>query len=186
MDDSRIVDLYLSRDEAAITATAGKYGARLRALARTIVEDAPTAEECENDTYLVAWQAIPPHEPRSYLWAFLARLTRHAALDCVRARRTAKRAAEVIELGDELAACLPAPDGVEQALDDAALAEAISAFLRGLSATERTLFVRRYWHLEPIAVLAKRFGMGESRVKSTLHRLRGRLRAHLEKEGFSL
>lgn len=186
MDDTRIVDLYLTRDETAIAATADKYGARLRALARTIVEDDPTAEECENDTYLAAWRSIPPHEPRSYLWAFLARLTRHTALDCVRARRTAKRAGEIVELGDELATCLPAPDGVEQTLDNAALAEAISAFLRGLSATERTLFVRRYWHLDSIAALAKQYGMGESRVKSTLHRLRGRLRAHLEKEGFAV
>lgn len=186
MDDSRIVDLYLARDESAITASAAKYGTRLRTLARSIVEDDRTAEECENDTYLAAWRAIPPHEPRSYLWAFLARLTRHAALDSVRAHRAAKRAGEVIELGEELAACLPAPDSVEQALDNAALAEAISAFLRGLTTTERTLFVRRYWHLDPIEALAVRYGMSESRVKSMLHRLRGRLRAHLEKEGFLL
>ncbi len=186
MDDTRIVDLYLARDEAAITATADKYGVRLRALAHTIVEDTATAEECENDTYLAAWRSIPPHEPRDYLWAFLARLTRHAALDCVRARRTAKRTGEIVALGDELAACLPAPERIDDTLDNTALADAISAFLRSLSATERTLFVRRYWHLDPIAALAKRYSMSESRVKSTLHRLRGRLRAHLEKEGFSL
>ncbi|MBQ8397591.1 MAG: sigma-70 family RNA polymerase sigma factor [Clostridia bacterium] len=186
MDDARIVDLYLTRDEAAIAATADKYGAHLRALALTITADAPAAEECENDTYLAAWRSIPPHEPRDYFWAFLARLTRHAALDSVRARRTAKRAGEIVELGDELAACLPAPESIEQTLDNAALADAISAFLRGLSPAERTLFVRRYWNLEPIAALAKRYGMRESRVKSTLHRLRGRLRTHLEKEGFTI
>lgn len=186
MDDTRIVDLYLTRDEAAIATAAAKYGARLRALALTVTADAPTAEECENDTYLAAWRSIPPHEPRNYLWAFLARLTRHAALDSVRARRTAKRAGEIVELGDELAVCLPAPESIEQTLDNAALTESISTFLRGLSAAERTLFVRRYWHLDPIVALAKRYGMSESRVKSTLHRLRGRLRAHLEKEGFSV
>ena len=186
MEDRRIVELYLARDEAAISASAEKYGARLRTLARGIVEDAQAAEECENDTYLAAWQAIPPHAPYSYLGAFLARLTRHAALDCVRARRAAKRDGEVIELGAELTVCLPAAGGVEETLDDAALSEAISAFLRSLSAVERAMFVRRYWHMESIAGLAERFGMRESRVKSMLHRLRGRLRVHLEKEGFSV
>ena len=81
MDDSRIVDLYLSRDESAISQTSEKYGSRLRNVAYGIVEDLHTAEECENDTYMEAWNSIPPHEPRSYLFAFLARITRHIALD---------------------------------------------------------------------------------------------------------
>lgn len=87
MDDTRIVDLYLQRNESAIRESAEKYGARLRFLADGIVCDRQTAEECENDTYLNAWNAIPPHEPRQYLYAFLARITRHLALNACRSRR---------------------------------------------------------------------------------------------------
>lgn len=77
MEDNRIVELYLLRDERAIGQTAEKFGSRLRSLAFGIVNDRQTAEECENDTYMEAWNAIPPHEPRNYLYAFLARITRH-------------------------------------------------------------------------------------------------------------
>lgn len=109
MEDGRIVDLFLGRDEAAIAASAAKYGAHLRALGLTILGDRQAAEECESDAYLAAWHSIPPHEPRGYLRAYLARLVRHAALDRVRANRAAKRAYDVIALGEELAACLPSP-----------------------------------------------------------------------------
>ena len=80
MEDERIVELYLDRDESAVRHTTEKYGRRLRTLAFGVVRDAQTAEECENDTYMEAWRSIPPHEPRRYLYAFLARITRHIAL----------------------------------------------------------------------------------------------------------
>ena len=80
MDDSKIVDLYLLRDEEAIRKTAEKYGSRLRALAHGIVCDRQAAEECENDTYMETWNSIPPHEPRTYFYAFLARIARHIEL----------------------------------------------------------------------------------------------------------
>ena len=86
MDDREIVKRYLARDESAIRETAGKYGARLRSLALGIVRDAQTAEECENDTYLEAWNSIPPHEPGGYLYPFLARITRHLSLNRCRDR----------------------------------------------------------------------------------------------------
>ncbi|MBQ8975223.1 MAG: RNA polymerase subunit sigma-70, partial [Oscillospiraceae bacterium] len=81
MEDTNIVDLYLSRDEAAIERTAEKYGSRLRQIAQRILDDPSTAEECENDTYRQAWELIPPNEPRTYLFAFLGRITRHIAID---------------------------------------------------------------------------------------------------------
>lgn len=102
MDDSQIVSLYLSRDETAIARTAEKYGSRLRALALGVVGDVQTAEECENDTYWEAWRSIPPHQPRDYLYPFLARITRHAALDRCRERDRLKRSAAVVELSAEL------------------------------------------------------------------------------------
>ena len=86
LEDSSIVDLYLSRDEDAIFQTSKKYGSRLRALSLGIVADHFTAEECENDTYMEAWRSIPPHEPKSYFYQFLARITRHKSLNCCRER----------------------------------------------------------------------------------------------------
>ena len=99
LDDKQIVELFLSRDENAIRESAAKYGARLYALAHGIVADRQTAEECEHDTYLEAWNRIPPHEPKNYLYAFLARITRHIALNCCRDRARLKRSAFLCELG---------------------------------------------------------------------------------------
>lgn len=186
MDDNRIVDLYLRRDEAAIRETAGKFGGRLRSLAYGIVDDRQTAEECENDTYLEAWNAIPPHEPRSYLYAFLARITRHIALNRCRERSRLKRSAWICEFSAELEQCIPAPDDTACRMDDLALGEAINGFLGKLDEEKRNLFVRRYWYLDSIADISKRFALSESKVKTTLFRCRARLRKHLEQEGYRL
>lgn len=109
LDDNRIVELYLLRDETAIKQTTEKYGSRLRSLACGIVNDQQTAEECENDTYMEAWNTIPPHEPRSYLYAFLARITRHISLNCCRDRNRLKRSAFICELSAELEQCFLHP-----------------------------------------------------------------------------
>ena len=186
MEDTRIVELYLLRDETAVKQTAEKYGSRLRALAYGIVDDLQTAEECENDTYLKAWNAIPPHEPRSYLYAFLARITRHIALNCCRHRDRLKRSAFLLELSTELEQCIPAPDDAACRVDELALGEALNRFLAGLDGEKRNLFIRRYWYLDSIAALSKRFALSESKVKTTLFRCRRRLREHLEKEGYTL
>lgn len=186
MDDSQIVDLYLLRDEMAIQHTAEKYGVRLRSLALGIVADRLTADECENDTYLAAWQAIPPHEPRSYLYAFLARITRHLALNHCRDKNRLKRQAFVMTLSRELEECLPAPDDAGCRLDARALAAALNAFLATLSEEKRNIFVRRYWYLDSLGEIAVRYGISESKVKTTLHRTRKALRAYLQKEGYEL
>lgn len=186
MDDSRIVDLYLERDEMALHLTAEKYGRRLRGLAQRIVCDHETACECENDTYLAAWQAIPPHEPRHYLYAFLARITRHKALNCCRDRKRLKRQAHIAQLSAEMEECIPAPDDTACRLDERALAGAINAFLATLDDEKRNVFVRRYWYLDPVADIAARYGLSESKVKTTLYRLRRALRTYLEKEGYEL
>ena len=186
MDDSRIVDLYFLRDEAAIGQTCEKYGHRLRALAYGIVADAQTAEECENDTYMEAWNTIPPHEPESYLYAFLARITRHISLNCCRDRSRLKRSAFICELSAEMEQCIPAPDDVECRIDDMALSDAINGFLSKLDEEKRNIFVRRYWYLDSVAAISKRFALSESNVKTTLFRCRNGLREHLEKEGYTL
>ena len=186
MDDNRIVELYLLRDETAIKQTSEKYGNRLRSLAYGIVNDHQTAEECENDTYMKAWNTIPPHEPRSYLYAFLARITRHISLNICRDRSRLKRNAFICELSTEMEQCIPAPDDTECRIDDIALGEAINGFLGTLSEGKRNIFIRRYWYLDSIADISKRFALSESKVKTTLFRCRNQLREYLEKEGYTV
>ena len=186
MEDSAIVDLFFAREEAAIAQTAAKYGAKLRAVARRILDSDASAEECENDTYLEAWNRIPPHAPRTYLFAFLGRITRHLAIDECRRRRSAKRQALFCELTWEMVECLPGRDSAEEALEAEALGRAISAFLSRCSETQRALFVRRYWYFDTIPELSARFGFSQSKVKTTLFRLRQGLKEHLEKEGYAV
>ena len=184
MEDSQIVDLYLARNEQAVTETATRYGTRLRKLACSILEDEATAEECENDTYLETWNAIPPAEPRLYFYAFLARITRHLAIDRCRWRGRQKRSARLEELTVELADCTPGREDVEQSVEAKAMAEAISRFLRTIPEGKRSLFLRRYWYCDSIGSIAKRFRCSESKVKTTLYRTRKELKNHLEKEGY--
>ena len=186
MNDDRIIELYLMRDEEAIKLTAEKYGSRLRSLAYGIVNNRQTAEECENDTYLKAWNAIPPHEPRGYLYAFLARITRHVSLNCCRARDQLKRRAFICELSAEMEQCIPSPDDSECLMDDAALRNAINGFLGKLKEEKKNIFIRRYWYLDSVADISKRFDLSESKVKTTLFRCRRELRDYLEKEGYTL
>ena len=141
MDDNKIVDLYLCRDELAIQHTSEKFGKRLHALAYGIVNDEQTAQECENDTYMEAWNSIPPHEPRSYLYAFLARITRHISLNCCRDRSRLKRSALICELSAEMEECIPAPDDVECRIEDMTFREAINHFLSLLSEENRNIFI---------------------------------------------
>lgn len=186
MEDTQIVELYLQRQEAAIACTAEKYGPRLRGVSMTIVQDAQTAEECENDTYLQAWNTIPPHAPRNYLFAFLARIIRHISIDRCRHRTRLRRSAYVQELSGELQCCIPGPDDTERRMDAIALGQIISAFLRTQPEQTRNVFIRRYWYMDDIAAIAHRFGMTQSKIKSMLFRSRNALRQHLEKEGFTL
>lgn len=186
LDDNRIVELYLQRDETAIKQTTEKYGKRLRSLAYGIVNDQQTAEECENDTYMEAWNTIPPHEPRSYLYAFLARITRHISLNCCRARNRLKRSAFICVLSIEMEQCIPSPNDVECRIDDIALSETLNKFLSTLDKEKRNIFVRRYWYLDSIAAISERFDLSQSKIKTTLFRCRNQLREYLEKEGYTI
>lgn len=186
LDDNRIIELYLQRDETAIKQTTEKYGKRLRSLAYGIVNDQQTAEECENDTYMEAWNTIPPHEPRSYLYAFLARITRHISLNCCRARNRLKRSAFICVLSIEMEQCIPSPNDVECRIDDIALSETLNKFLSTLDKEKRNIFVRRYWYLDSIAAISERFDLSQSKIKTTLFRCRNQLREYLEKEGYTI
>ncbi|MBR6780178.1 MAG: RNA polymerase sigma factor [Clostridia bacterium] len=186
MEDTQIIDLYLQRDETAIRRTAEKYGARLRSFAFGIVKDRQTAEECENDTYLQAWNRIPPHEPKTYFYAFLARMTRHICLNRCRDRDRLKRSAFICELSKEMEQCIPAPDDTECRIDDLCLQKAINDFLGKLTEEKRNIFIRRYWYLDSVAEISVRFAISESKVKTELFRCRKQLKNYLITEGYHL
>ncbi len=185
MEDSAIIGLYWDRDQRAIEETAGKYGAFLHALAWNILHSRGDAEECVNDTYLRAWNAIPPARPAA-LRAWLGRIARNLSLDRWKEGRTQKRGGGAEILLGELDDCLPAPRGVEQQLEDREIAALISAFLRRLPAESRAVFLRRYWYGQDLADIAAERRCGVGKVKSSLFRTRKALRAYLEKEGVRL
>lgn len=186
MDDREIVELYLLRDENAIDKTKNKFGQRLYALSYSIVNDRETAEECENDTYVEAWNSIPPHEPREYLYAYLSRITRHISLNRCRDNARLKRSAFITEISEEMEQCIPSPNNVECRINDMVLSEAINKFLAGLDEEKRNIFIRRYWYMDSVTAISRRYLLSESKVKTTLFRCRNRLREYLEKEGYDL
>ena len=182
-EDRVLVEQYLARDEQAIAGTARKYGRALTVLSERITEDASDAEDCVNDTYLDAWNCIPPHRPYDYLYAFLARITRHLSLDRIRYRNRLRRDGTVVELSAELEACIPSPDNDPVSWGDDRFATVLNAFLASEKTLSRRIFLRRYWHMDSIEQIAARYGVTKGSVKSSLFRSRERLRAHLEKEG---
>jgi RNA polymerase sigma-70 factor (ECF subfamily) len=186
VEDTAIIDLYLEREEDAIAQTAEKYGGRLKAISLGIVQDSETAEECENDTYLQAWDCIPPSEPYGYLFSFLARIIRHISIDICRSRSRLKRSGFVVELTTEMEQCIPASDDPAAEVDKKLLGRLIGEYLSTLSVEKRNIFLRRYWYMDSVSEIANKLAIGESKVKTTLFRCRNELRTYLEKEGYQL
>ena len=154
MEDARIVELYWERDEAAIAESSAKYGGYCYQIAFRILALREDAEECVGDTWLRAWEAMPPSRP-GRLDTFLGKITRNLSLDRWRALRAQKRWQGQAELAlTELGDCLPASGGVEQEVEAAALAESLNRFLESLPQEKRVLFVRRYWYLCSVEELA--------------------------------
>lgn len=186
MEDRQIVQLYWDRSEDAIPATAAKYGSYCGSIARNILGSPEDAEECVNDTYLAAWNAMPPHRP-AVLQTFLGKLTRNLSLSRCRRFTAAKRGGgEAPLVLEELAYCVSDREDVEQEIDRRELVRAIDAFLAALPAEKCSIFLCRYWYFDPISDIAKRFHMTENKVSVTLSRLRVKLRKELEKGGFQL
>lgn len=182
MDDQGIVGLYLQRSQQAIVETKYKYGTYCRVIAGNILSSYSDIEECENDTYLAAWNAIPPTMPRK-LSIFLGRITRNIALDKHGYNTAKKRSREFEIILTELEECLASADTVETEYEAGELAGLINEFLYTLDEQARNLFITRYWHSYSIKDLSMKFHISSSKVKSTLFRSRNKLRAHLEKEG---
>ena len=182
MDDNLIIDLYWKRSEAAISETDRKYGPYCRSIAYGILQNHEDSEECVSDTWLRAWEAMPPQRPNR-LSAFLGKITRNLALDRFDYHHAAKRSAAFDQLLSELNECIP------DRRDDYAqleLTQLLNHFLRSLPREHRNLFLRRYWYCESIENLAKRYTMSQSAVKSNLFRTRNKLKAYLEKEGVGI
>ena len=186
MEDEAIVSLYWDRDERAIRETEEKYDRYLTKIAYNILNDREDSRESVNDTYLAAWDSIPPHRP-GVLSAYLAKLTRRISIDRFRYRTRDKRmgseyAVSLSELGD----CVSGGNTTEEIVNVKLLADSIGIFLRLQSREARTTFIARYYFLDSVKEIARSTGMSESKVKSLLHRTRVALKKYLEEEGFSL
>ena len=181
MEDSKIIELFFARNEDAIKHTDDTYGRRLYQLADNIVRNGQDAEESVSDTYLKAWDTIPPHRPQ-YFFAYIAKICRHFALDRLDWINAAKRKAEVVSLTQEMELCIPDPRR-DRELEEKELGMILDAFLRTLTPENRVVFLRRYWYVDPIAEIAARYGISESAVQMRLNRTRAKLCTYLEKEG---
>ncbi|MDR0916400.1 MAG: sigma-70 family RNA polymerase sigma factor [Oscillospiraceae bacterium] len=178
MDDNTIVDLLWQRSEDALTAVAKQYGAYCRKIADNILRSGGDAEECVNETWLRAWNAIPPARP-TRLKAFLSKITRNIALDRYEAAHSQKRGGGVTEVAlDELAE-IPAP----QTEDEGEITKVINDFLRGEPSENADVFIKRYWYLLSVKEIAAEYGYSANKITSLLFRMRGRLKQNLESEG---
>lgn len=186
MEDGAIVDLFFKRSEQAISETKARYGRLLLAVSYGILRSQPDAEECENDTYLKAWQVIPPGKPR-VLSAFLSRITRNLSLDRLDRMKADKRGGgEMPLLLDELAECIPDGKDPETQCEGYELGQLINDFLSGLKTEDREIFMRRYFFGDSVKEIASYSGHGESRIKMSLMRTREKLKKKLMKEGYVL
>jgi len=184
MEDDRIVALYWERSETAIDETAQKYGSYCYAIAHGLLRVASDSEECVNDTYMAAWDCIPPHKPAK-LSTFLGKLTRRLAVDRLRKQGTDKRGGGELPLVlDELSECVASSSTVETDIDRRLLIQALRTFIDTLSTAQRDVFFRRYWYAQSIEDIASAYRWSNEKVKSMLHRIRKKLQQHLQKEGF--
>lgn len=182
MEDSQIIELFFQRSPDALSYAVGKYGRLCARVAGNILSSAEDAEECVNDAYLALWDSIPPGRPKS-LGGYMATLVRNTCLSRWRKEHAEKRGGGQVEVAlDELAECLPDASSVAREYEAKALRQEIDQFLRTLSQDDRLIFLYRYWLMQSAPEIAQRFGWSTSRIGSSLHRSRKKLKAHLSKE----
>ena len=184
MEDEKILDMYFARDEQAIQYTDAVYGKKLWTLANRILFDRQDSEESVNDTYMKAWTTIPPNRP-VHFYAYLAKICRFIALGKLDWNNAAKRKADIVSLTDEMVQCIPDRRRHEET-DAREIGRIVTQFLESISHESRVIFMRRYWFCDSIAEIAKRYGIGESKVKMRLQRTRKQLAEYLNKEGISI
>ena len=182
MTDTEIINLFFERSEQAIDELAKKHGSAVARVARNILGNKQDAEECVNDTYLGAWNAIPPQRPNP-LRTFVCRIARNLATMKYHSNTAEKRNSQYDLALDELEDYLADKSGVEEAYEAKELAEAINSFMATLSYTDRFIFTRRYWYSDPVKDIAKMADSTTNSVTVRLFRIREKLRLYLEKEG---
>ncbi len=186
LNDRYIVELFFERDERAIRETENKYSSYLRKVAFNILGSEEDVSECVNDTYLAAWNSIPPQRPENLI-TYLSKLIRRISIDVYRRRTRQKRiVSEYTASLSELSEVLPGGDVPDDVLDMKLLSEAIDSFVRELSDDARQVFIARYYFLDSVSDIAKLFGMTSGKVKTLLFRTRVKLREYLEHEGYSV
>lgn len=181
MEDSQIIDLYWRRDENAIVQTDKKYGVFCHKLAMNILSLHEDAEECVNDTYHQAWNAMPPQRP-SGLKAWLGRVVRNISINLWKKNHAQKRYSGLNQILSELEDCIPATSTVEDEIAAKELSKHINRWLAALPEDDRILFMRRYWHGYPLNTLARECGILPRRLAQRMYRLRLSLKKALEKE----
>ena len=186
MQDASIVQLYWDRDQQALTETATKYGKYCTSIARNILSNQEDAEECVNDTYMNAWNSMPPHRP-GMLSTFLGKITRNLSFNRYKHNHAAKRGgSEIAVVLDELEECVSGTGNVEQEIEYKELVKSIDSFLDSLSTEKRNMFVCRYWYTDSVSDIARQFNMRENAVSMTLSRLRLKLRNYLIERGYEI
>ena len=182
MEDSAIIDLYWAREERALSETDAKYGGYCRSIAHNILKNREDSEECVSDTWLHAWNAMPPQRP-SILSSFLGRITRNLSFDRCRRQNAEKRGGEMELALEELGECIPSGNQVEREVEARELGRVLEQFLGTLPEEKRRMFLLRYWYLMPNREIAQRLGWTEGRVRTTLHRVRRQLMTYLQERG---
>lgn len=172
MEDSQILELYWQRSEVAIEDTARKYGSYCYAIAKNILVSHEDTQECVNDTWMAAWNAMPPRWPE-ILATFLGKITRNLSLDRWRNEHRKKRGGgEVPLVLEELDGCVSGDNSPEELMQRKELAGCINKFLAALSQEERQVFLCRYWYLDSIGRISQYTGFSQSKITSMLHRTR--------------
>lgn len=184
MDDEKIIELFFQRSEQAIGALNDKYGKICRRLSYNIVNDSQDAEECVNDAYLGAWNAIPPARP-SPLLTYICKIVRNVSLKLYWRKEAEKRNSHYTVAMEELEACIPGPNTVEAAMAVKALTHAIEEFLDTQTPENRVIFIRRYWFSDSCRDIAGLVGLSEKNISVRLTRIREKLKQYLmEREVF--
>ena len=184
MEDSKIIELFFARNEDAIKHTDEAYGRHLHHLAQNILKNEQDAEESVSDTYLKAWDTIPPQRPQHY-FAYIAKICRNAALKKLDWKKAAKRNGEVVSLTEEMELCIP-DQSRDREIAAKELAMLLDRFLRTLTPENQMVFLRRYWYADTISEIAARYGISESAVLMRLNRTRSKLAVYLSKEGITV
>lgn len=184
MTDSAIVDLFLARNEEAITKCDNKYGLSLRSFGKRLTHDIYVTEECVDDTYMKTWETVPPKEPRDYLFAYLSKIMRNKCIDRLKSMDRLRRGATVTVLSDELSDAAPSGESSDSLAIENELTALIEEFLRDIKQESREIFILRYFYFEELIDIARHLDITVGKVKTVLKRTRDALREHLEAHGY--